>query len=307
MKKISIIVPVLNEEKVIEHFHKMLRVELNKINNYLFDIKYILDKSKDSTKEKIIKIVSESKNTKLISLSKRFGHQISLLVGIDHSLESDAVIMLDSDLQHPPQEIKNLIKLYEDGYNIVNTSRTDKFKKTFFSNFFSALFYKLYRLLTSNEIKNFSADFRLISKKVNQVISKNYREKNIFLRGIVNTIGFSQVYHNYNVGDRYAGKSKYNILEKFKFAFKGIISFGPRPLYLLSFLSLLLFILVSTVAILKVEFFINHFIYFLSFYLIVLIFLSTMIGIYVGALYEENKDRPLYIVEEIIENIDDKK
>ena len=112
MKKISIIVPVLNEEKVIEQFHKILSDELKKINNYRFDIKYVLDKSKDKTKE-IIKNSFQSKNTTLISLSKRFGHQISLLAGIDYSLNSDAVIMLDSDLQHPPSEIINLIKLYE--------------------------------------------------------------------------------------------------------------------------------------------------------------------------------------------------
>ena len=131
MKKISIIVPVLNEEKVIEQFHKILSDELKKINNYRFDIKYVLDKSKDKTKEIIKKIVSQSKNTTLISLSKRFGHQISLLAGIDYSLNSDAVIMLDSDLQHPPSEIINLIKLYEEGFNIVNTSRVDKSKKLF--------------------------------------------------------------------------------------------------------------------------------------------------------------------------------
>ena len=304
MKKISIIVPVLNEEKVIEQFHKTLSDELKKINNYDFDIKYILDKSKDKTKEIIIKIVSKSKNTTLISLSKRFGHQISLLAGIDYSLNSDAVIMLDSDLQHPPSEIINLIKLYEKGFNIVNTSRVDKSKKTFISNLFSALFYKFYRLLTSNEIKNFSADFRLTSKKVNEIISKNYREKNIFLRGIVNTIGFNQVYHYYNVGERFAGNSKYNILEKLKFAFKGIISFGPRLLYLLSFLSLILFFIGLLFVLINLNFFINNIIYFLVFYFIILMFHLTMTGIYLGALYEENKSRPLYIVEELIENID---
>ena len=159
-------------------------------------------------------------------------------------------------------------------------------------------------MLTSNEIKNFSADFRLTSKKVNEIISKNYREKNIFLRGIVNTIGFNQVYHYYNVGERFAGNSKYNILEKLKFAFKGIISFGPRPLYLLSFLSLILFFIGLLFVLINLNFFINNIIYFLVFYFIILMFHLTMTGIYLGALYEENKSRPLYIVEELIENID---
>lgn len=304
MKRISIIVPVLNEEKVIEEFHNTLSDELIKINNYSFDIKYILDKSEDNSKEIIKKIVAKSKNTTLISLSRRFGHQISLLAGIDYSLDSDAVIMLDSDLQHPPSEIINLIRLYEEGFNIVNTSRADKSKKTFFSNIFSSLFYNFYRLLTSNEIKNFSADFRLISKKVCKIISKNYREKNIFLRGIVNTIGFNQVYHFYNAEERFAGKSKYDILEKFKFAFKGIISFGPRPLYLLSFLSLILFLIGSSFAVINLNFFLNNIIYFIILYFIILIFQLTLTGIYLGALYEENKDRPLYIVEDLIKNND---
>ena len=311
MKTISIIVPVYNEQDIIKDFHESLIKEINKIKDYNFNIKYVLDKSTDDTKLILSKIVSTCKKTSVICLSSRFGHQQSLIAGIDQSLNEDAIIMMDGDLQHPPSIITDLLKEFEKGYDIVNTIRLEYKNFSLIKTFFSKFFYWFFEIMTNQKINRNSADYRLVSKKISKIISEDFKEKNIFLRGVISLIGYRQTYIKYNPQDRNKGKSKYGFIKSIIFAVQGIIAFGARPLYLCFLIGLLLiFISIAIVAILIVNYFLGsaappgwHTIVLLLFFFsgLNLLFMG-IIGLYIGASYEEIKKRPMYLIEEIIKN-----
>lgn len=309
MKSVSIIVPLLNEEQSINKFHEELKNSIKVIQNYQIQIKYILDKSDDNTKLILTEIVKNCNQTSVICLSNIFGHQHSLIAGIDQSLDQDIIIMMDGDLQHPPSLIQRMLKEYEQGFDVVNTIRLNYKKFSFLKSFFSNIFYSIFKFLTSQNIKTGSADFRLISKKVSQIISSSYREKNIFLRGVINLIGLKQTHLTYQAHERLGGFSKYNFIKSIFFALQSTVAFGAKPLYFCFFVGLSL-MLISFIVI----------IYFLIIFLlgsdapsgwytiIILIFFFSglnllflgIIGLYLGASYEEIKKRPLYIIEDII-------
>lgn len=306
MKKIAIIIPIYNEEKVIQKFYLELRKEIRKIKKYKFIIKFIIDKSKDNTVQIVKKICLRDKKLQALILSHRFGHQPALMTGIKNSLNSDAIIMMDGDLQHPPKLIKNLIKKYEEGYEIVNTRRVERYFSI--KNYFSNFFYFIFKIITQYDLLSGSADFRLINQKIAKIIASKFKEKNLFLRGIIVFMGFRNCSINYLSDKRYYGHSKYNLLLSIKFAVSSIIAFTARPLYLIFFIGIFfLFINVFVLA-----YMIYYYIYYsfvpsewftlliillaLSF----LIFIVGIIGLYIGAIYEEIKNRPYDLIQEHI-------
>ena len=177
LKKIKILIPVYNEEKNIFLFYSLLLKTIKKIKKYNFRIIFVIDKSQDATEDKVYLLCKNYKNVGAIILSRRYGHQQSLLAGINNSLNDDAVIMMDGDTQHPPNLINTFLKKFEEGYDVVNTERI--YNNNFLRNTINQIFYSLFRFFSGYSLKNNSADFRLINKRVVKLISENFKEKNI--------------------------------------------------------------------------------------------------------------------------------
>ncbi len=314
-KKINIITPVYNEEEGITHFDTVLRTCLLPLTHkYWFEIIYVLDKSRDNTAKKIKSICENNAHTKLLTLSRRFGHQLSLMAGID-LCDGEALIMLDCDLEHPPQVIPLLLEKFEEGYEIVNTKREYAQKAGFFKKLSSQLFYKFINSLSSVPIEESSADFRLLSRKAYKVFQEDLREKSPFVRGLVSWVGFKNTAVPFVSATRQQGVSKYNLRRLVSFAIAGIIAFSKVPLRWSIFLGFCLSVFSVAYAIFSI---------FLHFFVTVnqkapgfptlIIFISLIggmqlivlgiIGEYIGNIFEEVKNRPLYIVEEIFEQKD---
>lgn len=302
--KIKILVPVYNEEKNINLFYNHLLKYIKKLTNYNFKTIFIVDKSLDETEKKVINLCRKYKEVGAIILSRRYGHQASLLAGINKSLDADAVIMMDGDLQHPPNVIGQFLKKYEKGYDIVNTVRLEV-KKNFIRNIFNKIFYSLFRIFSGYKLNNNSADFRLVSKKISKLISYNFKEKNIFLRGVISSLGFKQCSIEFYPKKRNFGETKYTFIKNLKFAFSALFSYSSKPLYI-SFVILFFFILLNFLSFLLILFFGSSklfiFLIFVSTFLVFFVFTIYLglIGIYIGSLMEEIKDRPNYIIEKIV-------
>ena len=185
MKKLSIITPVYNEEDVIADFHQQVTAELDRLSErYESEIIYIVDACPDRSLEILRGLAQEDSRVKVIALSARFGHQMALVAGIDHA-RGDAVIMLDSDLQHPPALIPVMLAEFEKGYDVVFTIRKNPSGTGLFKTLTSGMFYAVINRLSQIPILESAADFRLISARVARVFQRDIRERNQFLRGLV--------------------------------------------------------------------------------------------------------------------------
>jgi dolichol-phosphate mannosyltransferase len=303
---ISIILPVYNESQVIRKFSDVLFAVLDTLNDrYSFEVIYCLDKSTDNTRQVINDICNERPEAKLLAMSRRFGHQMSLVAGMDHCV-GDAAIMMDCDLEHPPELIPALLEKFEEGYDVVHTKREYSDKASMFKRATSAGFYRILSALSSVKLEEGSADFRLVSRRCLNVFTHSIREQHQFLRGLFRWVGFEQCTLEFTAGYRAAGKSKYSLRKLFIFAGNGIISFSKMPLFI-----------VTTVG---AVFSILGFLY--GVYTIIVSFLKAtppgwpssialiaflgglqlaalgIVGRYIGEIFDEVKGRPLYILED---------
>lgn len=309
MKTLTVISPVYNEEDVIESFYRRLSYELLRLSeSYESKILFVVDRSPDRTLDILKKVAKNDDSVQILALSSRFGHQMSLLAGIDH-VDADVVIMMDCDLQHPPELIPKMLAEHEKGYDIVYTIRNDTEDVLFFKKYSSKLFYYIVNMISDVPFSESAPDFRLISKRVASVIQEKIRERNLFLRGMINWIGFSKTSLPFMVEPRAAGQSKYSLPRMFRFAMAGMTSFSKKPLQAAGFVGVSLavggFIYAAWVIIC---YFLNHstpkgwntvVVLLIIFSGIQLIFLWIM-GEYIGNIFEEVKARPHYIVEEKI-------
>ena len=311
--KLAVITPVFNEELVIEYFYSRTRKILDTLSNIDSTILFVLDKSNDNTCSILREIVRNDPSAKVILLSSRFGHQMSLIAGIEQSLEADAIIMMDCDLQHPPELIPVFVEKFQQGYDIVYSVRKDTEKISFLRKFVGNLFYKLIAQLAQISISSNASDFRLISRRVGLILTSEFREKNVFLRGLFAWIGFSQINIEYVAEKRFAGNSKYSFSKLIELAMNGILSFSTRPLEIGIFVGVSFSIIACTLIVNAL------FQYFLgqevpkgwtSLVVLMLLFggiqlvVLGIIGIYIGRIYDEVKRRPRYIIEEIISSKD---
>jgi glycosyltransferase involved in cell wall biosynthesis len=306
MKTLAVICPVYNEEQVIELFYRELKRVLTTLAEYDAQIIFAVDKSQDGTLAILKRIASQDAAVKILALSSRFGHQMSLLAGMDRT-DADAVIMMDSDLQHPPDLIPTLIKEFENGYDIVYTLRLNQ--TGWFKQLFSTLFYRVINHLSSIPINENAADFRLVSRRVVRVFQKDIRERNQFLRGLFSWVGFKSKAISFASTNRAAGKSKYSYVRLIRFAMDGIVSFSKRPLQAAVGLGLLFAAFGFIYAFITV---IQYLFYsqlppgWATLVILLSIFNGTqlvflgIIGEYIGAIFDEVKGRPHYIVEEEI-------
>lgn len=308
-KTLAVICPVFNEEEVIREFYAELKTILSGLpGRYEPSILFVVDKCTDRTLDILKDIAEKDPEVRILALSSRFGHQMSLLAGMDHA-DTDALIMMDSDLQHPPSLIPAMLDRYEQGYDIVYTVRQDSPEIGMFKRLTSKLFYRFINRISQVPINESAADFRLISRRIAEIFKTQIRERNQFLRGLFSWIGFKSTGISFTVGTRRAGKSKYSIGRMIRFGMEGILSFSKRPLQAAVYLGFsfaffgLLFACIT---------FIQYFIYshlpsgwttlaiLISMFSGVQLIFLGIIGEYLGAIFDEVKKRPHYLVEEKI-------
>lgn len=309
MKRVSVVSPVFNEEAIIAEFHEALITELNRLSsNYQAEIIYVVDPSPDRSLDILRQIAQTDERVKVIVLSSRFGHQMALLAGIDHA-HGDAVVMLDCDLQHPPSLIPMMLAEFEKGYDIVFTTRKDAHEIGLLKRISSRVFYGLINRLSEIPIAESAADFRLISARVGRLFRTQIRERNQFLRGLISWVGFKRVGIVFEAQNRLRGETKYSLGRLLRFGMQGVISFSKKPLQaaiIVGFGFALCALLIAADS-LFAYFYRGNLpsgwatlaILISGFSGVQLIFLG-IIGEYIGAIFDEVKARPHYIVDEKI-------
>ena len=309
MKTIDIVLPAYNEEEALPYFHaELMRVLKTIEREYSFHITYVLDRSSDDSFGVLRRIASVQSNVKVVHLSRRFGHQMSLVAGMDQST-GDALIMMDCDLQHPPSVIPLLLEQFEQGYEVVHAIRRYDKKINPAKRFTSRLFYRLQNALSPIEIDNGAADFRLISQKVVRVFQQSIREQNQFLRGLFQWVGFRNNSVSFVSPQRAAGITKYDFWRLLAFSVAGITSFSKVPLRFATFLGLA----ISTFSLVYGFWLIGY--YYLggtmpagyTSLIVLVLFIGGLqlmvlgiIGEYLGSIFDEVKARPLYIIDTIL-------
>jgi dolichol-phosphate mannosyltransferase len=303
-KLISIVVPMYYEEKVADECYKRLKKVMND-NNINYEFIFVNDGSKDKTFEILNKIAEEDNNTKIISFSRNFGHQIAVTAGVDKA-KGDAVIVIDADLQDPPELIPKMIDLWNEGYKVVYAKRKKRKGESFFKLFTAGMFYRILDKMTDIDIPLDTGDFRLMDRDVVNVL-KTMKENNRFVRGMVSWVGFKQTPIEYERDERFAGETKYPLKKMIKFASDGIISFSAKPLKLMGSLgvfcvsvSLIIFLyalirkLTNDVNVVSGWASIMTAVTFLGGVQLLSI---SVLGEYIGRVYDESKGRPLYVIE----------
>lgn len=311
MKTVDIVLPVYNEEQGLPQFHQALCEVLDRLlDRYQFQVIYVLDRSGDGSYDVLKRLAAGRPDVMVIHLARRFGHQMSLVAGLDHS-RGDAVIMMDCDCQHPPELIPLLLDKFEAGYDVVHGIRTYDSSTPVLKRWTSGIFYRLQNLLSPIEIPLGAADFRLVSKKVAAVFREGVREQNQFLRGLFQWVGFRSAQVPFASPPRVAGRTKYRPLALLAFSIVGITSFSKLPLrlatltgFLLSSLSLL-----YGVWLLFIYFTAGHLPPGYTSLILMVLFMGglqlTVLGIlgeYIGSIFDEVKRRPLYVVDEIVDH-----
>ena len=284
-----------------------------KIENYNYEIIFINDGSKDKTLEILKEIAKENKNVKIISFSRNFGHQCAVTAGLRY-VTGDAIVIIDADLQDPPELIPEMIKLWEEGNEVIYGKRKSREGESRFKLLTASMFYKTLNALSDVEIPKDTGDFRLVDRKVVEVIN-SLPEHNKFLRGLFSWVGFKQKAYEYERKERYAGKTKYPLKKMLKLAQDGIFSFSIKPLKIvgaMGILSVIISIILFVYAVLSYAFDWNNLVPGWTSLMVTMTFIGGMIlislwmiGEYIGRIYDETKRRPEYIIDETI-NIEEK-
>ena len=306
MKKVSVIVPMYYEEEVAEECYKRLKKVLEGLSEkYLYEIIFINDGSKDKTLNILENIAQDNKNVKVISFSRNFGHQCAVTAGLKY-ITGDAIVIIDADLQDPPELIPEMLKLWEDGNEVIYGKRKSREGESKFKLLTASMFYKTLNALSDVEIPKDTGDFRLVDRKVVEVIN-SLPEHNKFLRGLFSWVGFKQIPFEYERKERVAGKTKYPLSKMLKLAQDGIFSFSTKPLRIvgtMGIISILIPIIILIYAILSYIFNWNDLASGWTSMMVTMTFLGGMIlislwmiGEYVGRIYDETKRRPEYIIE----------
>ena len=227
---LSVVVPCYNESEVIGIFHRALRPVLESLADLDHEIVFVDDGSTDDTLAQLNSIAQSDPSVRVCSLSRNFGHQISLTAGLDFA-EGDAVIMMDSDLQHPPSLIPALVSRWREGYDVVSAVRQRTAGESWFKNFTSRGFYVLLNALSSTQVPPGAADFCLVTARVRQALI-DMPERHRFLRGMISWVGFRRVLVPYEAPSRAAGKTKYSPAKMVALALDAVFSFSAEPLRL---------------------------------------------------------------------------
>lgn len=305
---VSIIVSVYNEESVLQLFHQELASVIDTMSDTAdFELLFVNDGSRDNSRHVLQQLMEQDSRVRVVHFSRNFGHEAAMLAGIDHC-KGEAAICMDSDLQHPPAMLPKMIELYLQGKDVVTMTRTERADGGWYKHFGSRLFYKLINKMSEAKLQAGASDFFLVSQRVIQVLRSDYRERTRFLRGIIQTIGFEKDTLTYEAPPRAAGASKYSFWRLLKLSFSAIVSFSKVPLKI-GLYSGLLFVLLSIILIIySIVMWIvdtpvsgyTTLIIFLSAFAGIQLFVTGVIGYYIGFIFDEVKQRPQYIVQDIL-------
>lgn len=308
MKKISIIIPCYNEEEVIEISYERITKVMKNILNYSYELIFINDGSKDNTYKILTNIAQNDNNVKIIDFSRNFGHQAAVMAGL-RNCTGDAAIIIDADMQDPPEVIPDMLKLWEDGNEIVYGKRKTREGETVFKTFTAKAFYRVLKKLSDIDIPVDTGDFRLIDRKVINSLC-NLREHNKYIRGLVVWIGFKQYAYEYDRQERVAGKTKYPFKKMIKLALDGIISFSTKPLKIIGGMGIIALFLAFSIAIYAILSYVFSWNYLMPGWTSLMLTITTLSGIqfisiwimseYVARIYDEVRNRPEYIIKEKI-------
>lgn len=312
MKKISVVIPMYYEEQVAEEcYERVSKVLYDLRDNYDYEILFINDGSKDNTLPILENIAKEDSKIKVISFSRNFGHQAAVTAGLKF-VTGDCVVIIDADLQDPPELIPDMVKEWEKGYDVIYGKRKKRDGESAFKLFTAKAFYQTLNKLSDIEIPKDTGDFRLADRKVIDVIN-SLPEHNKFLRGLFSWTGFKQEPLEYERKERFAGTTKYPLKKMLKLATDGILSFSIKPLKLvggLGILSVVISIIILIYAILSFAFKWNNItpgwtsiMCTLTFMGGIILISLWMMGEYIGRIYDEVRGRPQYVIEKTI-NID---
>jgi dolichol-phosphate mannosyltransferase len=302
---LSVVVPCFNEAEVLWQTHRRLSAALADIPDIDFEIIYVDDGSSDATATVLHAIQVLSPNVRMLRFSRNFGHQTAVTAGIEHA-SGDAVVLIDADLQDPPEVIGEMVARWREGYHVAYGLRTGRDGETRFKRATAKIFYRLLNRLSDTPIPLDTGDFRLIDRRVVEVL-RAMPEHDRFMRGMIAWTGFRQIAVPYRRAARFAGESKYPLLAMLRFALDGLTSFSRAPLRIATWLG----ILVSTVAVaaalyvLGLLLFTDTTITGWAALLVTLLVIGGaqllslgVVGEYVGRIYGESKRRPLYLLED---------
>ena len=303
-KLISALIPAYNEEECLHELYKRVTAVLSKLENYDYEILIINDGSKDKTLEILQELHDKDNHIQYVNLARNYGKEIAMAAGFDY-VKGDVVVILDADLQDPPELIPDMISYYEAGYDDIYGRRKSRKGETWLKKTTAKLFYKLLQKSTRVDILKDTGDFRLLSRRAVEALKK-YKEQRRYTKGFFALIGFKKKEFLYDRDSRVAGQSKWNYFNLFNLAIEGITSFSNFPLRLSSFLGIIVaafgFIYIVFLVLKTLIFgepvrgyptLLSVIIFFFFFQLLSL----GVIGEYLGRIFDEVKNRPLYFVE----------
>jgi polyisoprenyl-phosphate glycosyltransferase len=300
----SIVIPVYNEAEVLPALYDRLTPVMEGLVEP-YEIIFVNDGSQDDSTLLLRDFQARDERVKFLSFSRNFGHQIAITAGLDYSSGQAAVVM-DADLQDPPEVVPQLIEQWRKGYDIVFAVRAKRQGEGLFKRATAALFYRLFRRMAATEIPLDAGDFRLMSRRAVEAL-QSIRERNRFIRGLAGWIGFRQTTVTFVRDVRQAGETKYPLKRMLRFALNGLLSFSLVPLQLASYLGFLIssigfFYIVYAIGL---KLFTDRVVWGWTSVMVAVLFLGGVqlvslgiIGEYIGRIYEEVKQRPLYVVDE---------
>jgi len=300
---LEIIIPVFNEEDCLGELMKRLVALKEKMNYLDLNIIFADDGSSDRSQAILDDFADKYDFVRVISLSRNFGHQIAITSGLDHA-DADYAVVLDADLQDPPELIEDMHKKAKEGYDVVYAKRLSRKGETFFKKFTAALFYRFISIMCDVEIPADTGDFRLISKRALKALN-SLRERHRFIRGMVPWTGFKSAPIYYHRDERYGGRTKYSLRKMIRFAFDSIFSFSNIPLKIANYIGIMIIVLgvLMGMFLLYLRLFTRYTVPGITSVILAIIIMGgiqiLMLGIlgeYVGRIFEQSKQRPLYII-----------
>ena len=312
-KKISLLIPAYNEQEVLRHLYERLSKLAGETPHYDFEFLFINDGSRDKTLEIIKGFAETDHRIAYVNLSRNFGKETAMLAGLDH-VTGDATVIIDADLQDPPELIPQMIVFWEEGYDDVYAKRRSRAGESWFKKITSEVFYKILQKSTDIPIQRDTGDFRLLSRRCVEAL-RQFRESQRYTKGMFSWIGYNKKEMLYDRDARVAGTTKWNYLRLTNFAIDGITSFTTAPLRISSFFG----VIISAASFIYILFLVIRTTFYgsdLAGYpsmMAVILFLGGIqllslgvIGEYIGRIFNETKNRPLYLVEEYHQSGDKK-
>jgi len=305
--KLEFLIPVYNEDTCLDHLMGRLDGIKGDFTDVELSVLFVNDGSSDNSLEMLIGYAQKYDYIRVIDLSRNFGHQFALTAGLDHC-DADYVCIIDGDLQDPPELVKDLYnRAKQDSINVVYGQRSTRAGESIFKKVTASLFYKTINVMCKTDIPRDTGDFRLIDRKVLTAL-KDMKESHRFIRGMVPWVGFKSEAFQYERDSRYAGETKYTLTKMLRFAMDGIFSFSRKPLRLASYLGIIVAFLgfLGMAYMIYLKLFTNDVVEGITIILVsiaiiggVQLLMLGILGEYIGRIFEQSKDRPLYVIDNI--------